>query len=62
MIKRCERCSDETHFLEKCTFCGKYICRNCLHTAKNLEKIKRVVICKGCFGDAKKIKEYDSMK
>lgn len=62
MIRRCDRCSGETHFLEKCSFCGKYICRGCLHAARNIKKVMRVAICKSCFGDTKKMKEYENMK
>jgi len=62
MIKRCERCGEETHFLEKCSFCGKYVCRKCIHAARNIKKVKRVVICKSCFGDANKVREYENMK
>jgi len=61
MIKRCERCSAETHFVEKCTFCKKYVCRGCEHAAKNIAKVNRIVICKTCFGDVKKMKEYEHM-
>lgn len=61
MIKRCERCNSDTHFLEKCTFCNKYICRKCIHAGKNVKKVTRVIICKSCFGDVKKMKEYENM-
>ncbi|MCX8205751.1 MAG: hypothetical protein N3H30_00800 [Candidatus Micrarchaeota archaeon] len=62
MIRRCERCGSETHLLEKCSFCGKYVCRQCEHAAKRVKKVTRVVICKGCFGDTKKMKEYENWK
>ncbi len=61
MIKKCERCGRDTHFVQKCTFCGKWVCQSCVHASKNVEKVNRIVICKTCFGDASKMKAYENM-
>lgn len=60
-MMRCDRCGKETHFLEKCTFCEKMVCRACEHASKNVEKTTRVVICKTCFGDVNKMKKFEHM-
>lgn len=61
MVKRCERCTSDTHFMEKCTFCERYVCRACIRASKNVKKVNRIVICKSCFGDISKMKKYENM-
>ena len=46
----CERCSDQGYATEKCTGCGKLVCGTCVKAAKRIKKIKRLVICRDCWG------------
>ena len=49
----CERCSDQCYMVEKCDSCGKKVCQSCEKSAKRLKKVRRVVICKDCWGKLK---------
>ena len=39
--------------VEKCDSCGKKVCQSCEKSAKRLKKVRRVVICKDCWGKLK---------
>jgi len=58
----CQRCSDQTHLLEKCTYCRKYICRKCEKSARRLAKINRLIICKDCWGNMATRMQFKSAK
>lgn len=47
----CDRCSNQSYFLEKCEYCAKNVCVNCAKSAKRVQKIRRLLICKGCWGN-----------
>ena len=46
----CERCSEQAHIVEKCIGCSKQVCNTCVKAAKRVKKLKRVAICKDCWG------------
>lgn len=54
----CARCSKETYELEMCEYCRKMVCRLCEKSSKRIKKLKRIVICKDCWGDMKKRNEF----
>ncbi len=51
---KCKRCSKEAHYLEKCNYCEKEVCRACQKSSRNAKntarKRERRVICKTCWG------------
>ena len=49
----CERCSQQVYYVEKCDYCGKNVCLLCEKSAKRIKKVRRAVICKGCWGNLK---------
>ncbi len=57
----CERCGKFIIVPERCGYCEKLICRECEKSAKRIGKIKRMVICRGCWGDLKKRKKFKSV-
>ncbi len=56
----CERCSNETFHPEKCTFCGRMVCRDCVKSSKNSKKEGRLVICKTCWSGMRKRQKFKS--
>ncbi len=56
----CDRCSESMHFLEKCEYCQKMVCVNCEKSAKRVRKLRRLVICKTCWGNLKSRKLFKS--
>lgn len=48
------------HFLEKCEYCQKMVCVNCEKSAKRVRKLRRLVICKSCWGNLKSRKLFKS--
>ena len=49
----CERCSSACYTTEQCEYCKKKVCESCKKSAKRLKKVRRVVICKDCWGKLK---------
>ncbi len=47
----CERCSQQVYYVEKCDYCAKAVCLLCEKSAKRIKKVRRAVICKGCWGN-----------
>ena len=62
IITLCDRCKNETHFSEKCNFCDRRICRDCLKSQKRLHKLERMTMCKTCWGDLGKRSRFKSAK
>jgi len=56
----CERCGREVHFLEKCEYCNRKICASCVKSSKKLSRVRRIVICKDCWGEMEKRKAFKS--
>ncbi|MCK4318998.1 hypothetical protein KAW38_00300 [Candidatus Micrarchaeota archaeon] len=50
----CQRCGEQTAKLEKCDYCDRLICNMCKKSAKIVGKLKRLVICKDCWGNMKR--------
>ena len=57
----CERCSIPCHMIEKCDSCGKMACQLCVKSAKRLKKVRRVVICKDCWGNIGKRSKFKAL-
>ena len=60
VMMTCERCGKQSPKLEKCNYCGRLVCRDCTKSSKRL-KVGRLFICKDCWSDMKKRKEYKSV-
>ncbi len=60
VIMTCERCGSQSAKLEKCRFCGKLVCNSCIKSSKRL-RVGRLFICKSCWSDMRKRKEYKSV-
>lgn len=60
MLVRCQRCNKEAHYLEKCNYCERQVCRTCVKSSRRPIKIERIVICKDCWSDLRKRKKYKS--
>ncbi|MFH0816999.1 MAG: hypothetical protein V1909_00010 [Candidatus Micrarchaeota archaeon] len=58
----CERCSNETHRPEKCTYCSRIMCSDCEKSSKNSKLEGRLVICKTCWGAMKKRQKFKTSK
>ena len=56
----CERCGKPTHLVRVCEYCKKSLCRACIKSAKRIEKVSRLIICKGCWGSIKKRRRFKS--
>ncbi|HUY70045.1 MAG TPA: hypothetical protein VMV00_00550, partial [Candidatus Baltobacteraceae bacterium] len=39
---------------EKCSYCSRIICFNCVKSSGRFNKVTRLVICKDCWGNMKK--------
>ncbi len=46
----CERCKDEIFKSERCNYCNRLICFNCVKSSSRHMKTLRLVICKDCWG------------
>jgi len=57
----CERCGNYTHLPRNCSYCKKLLCRSCIKSSKRVQKIKRLIICKGCWGDLGARKKFKSV-
>ncbi len=57
----CERCSNQVYYVENCDYCKKAVCLSCEKSAKRLKKIRRLVICKACWGNMKARKQFKAM-
>ena len=58
MVFTCERCKDEIFKFQKCGYCGRQICNNCIKSSQKASKTNRLIICKSCWSDMKKRKVY----
>ncbi|MCX6769647.1 MAG: hypothetical protein NT051_03125 [Candidatus Micrarchaeota archaeon] len=57
----CERCSGQNYMLEKCDYCSKFACQSCTKSAKRLKKVRRLVICKDCWGKIETRKKFKAL-
>ena len=60
-IVTCERCGAQTAKVEKCNYCGKTICYNCIKSQKRVDKTKRYYICKSCWSNLDARKQFKSV-
>ncbi len=49
MALTCERCKAEVYKLERCDYCGRSICFDCVKSSERVTKTSRLVICKDCW-------------
>ena len=56
----CERCSRDIYKFEKCDYCNRKLCFNCVKSSKRLSKTTRLVICKDCWSKMPTRKKYKS--
>lgn len=59
-VSKCDRCSEEAHYLELCKYCSRHVCRKCQKSSARASKIERNVICKDCWGNLKKRRAFKS--
>ena len=57
----CERCSGQAYLVEKCDYCARMVCLSCEKSAKRVDKVRRYVICKDCWGDLKIRKKFKAL-
>ncbi|MGB9577393.1 MAG: hypothetical protein ACP5O3_00175 [Candidatus Micrarchaeia archaeon] len=57
---KCERCGSDAHVIEACDYCGRKVCRACIKSSRTVAKTIRRVICKDCWTNTKKRKEFKS--
>ncbi|MDE1832995.1 MAG: hypothetical protein KGH58_01090 [Candidatus Micrarchaeota archaeon] len=50
----CERCKNEIFKNEKCSYCNRVICFNCVKSSGRFNKTTRLVICKDCWSNMKR--------
>ena len=60
MIVKCQRCGKKTAKVERCSYCGRYICHSCIKASKRVKRrdVLRLVICKDCWGKMEYRKMY----
>lgn len=56
----CEICSNTMVVPERCEYCGKLACNACVKSSKRLAKVRRLVICRRCWGNLKTRKKFKS--
>jgi hypothetical protein len=56
----CDRCSRDIYKFEKCDYCNRKLCFNCVKSSKRLSKTTRLVICKDCWSKMPSRKKYKS--
>ncbi len=56
----CERCGKETHFLQRCDYCGRRVCRACEKSGKVTSEHEHLLICKDCWTRTDKRKKFKS--
>lgn len=54
----CERCKKEIFRYSGCNYCGRKICDSCIKSSQRVAKVKKIIICKDCWSDMKKRKQY----
>ncbi len=59
-MMKCGRCGKDAYYLEECNYCKREVCRNCQKSSLTASKTVRLVICKDCWGDTKKRREFKS--
>jgi len=59
VMMTCGRCGTQTVKLESCNYCRKKICTSCIKSSRRVkQRVKRLFICKGCWGNMKSRKKY----
>lgn len=58
MTYTCERCKREIYRFDICNYCGRKICGSCVKSSQNVKKTTRLIICKDCWTDIEKRKQY----
>ncbi|MBN2477739.1 hypothetical protein JXB01_00430 [Candidatus Micrarchaeota archaeon] len=59
-VKSCERCGSQSDKMEKCNYCGKVLCYQCIKSQKRVGKTRRYFICKSCWSSMKSRKAFKS--
>lgn len=60
-IMTCGRCGAQTAKLETCNYCRKKVCNNCIKSSRRVKgKVKKLFICKGCWGSIKSRRKFKS--
>lgn len=50
-ILTCERCGKQTAKVNKCDYCTKALCYDCVKSSKTVGKKKDMFICKSCWSN-----------
>ena len=59
-ILSCERCGKQTAKINKCDYCTKNLCYDCVKSSKKMTKVKALFICKNCWSNMKSRTKYKS--
>ncbi len=59
-INKCERCSDEDYYFEKCNYCKRTVCKHCIKSGATATKTERRIICKDCWGNKRRQKRFQA--
>ncbi|MFA5412293.1 MAG: hypothetical protein WC350_03035 [Candidatus Micrarchaeia archaeon] len=57
-IEVCVRCGAKTVKTEKCGYCNRMLCRNCLKSCRKPSRTEKLCICKDCWSKMGKRSEY----
>jgi hypothetical protein len=60
MLNNCERCKRQVPKADICNYCKKIICETCKKSARRASKIKKLFICKDCWGNLAFRKRFKS--
>jgi hypothetical protein len=57
---KCDRCGEKAAKVEMCSSCKRLVCHKCTKTGKKVGRkdIKKMSMCKDCWGDLSKRKAY----
>lgn len=56
----CQRCGNDIYKHERCNYCKRNICFNCVKSSRRISKVIRLVICKDDWSKMSARKQFKS--